>query len=271
MKVSIVTISYNQVQFLEQAIRSVLEQDYPDIEYIVVDPGSTDGSRGIIEKYRGRISKIIYEPDRSPADGLNEGFSFATGDIYGFINSDDFLLPGSVSHVATYFSQNSFTDVVSGHAIVVDEFGKQLRKAYSDHFDLLGSAYGARILMQPSSFFLSGSYKKTNGFNIDNRSNWDDEFFVDIKLAGGIFKVTNKFLSAYRLHSSSITGGANENVNKRIQNYSKSRFRKIIGRDEKWYDYFIRFLYLITKYLKSPLSLYERAKYGTIYRRYYQG
>src|SRR6202171_6644991 len=95
-RVSIVTISFNQAPFLERAIRSVVEQDYPDIEYIVVDPGSTDGSRDIIERYRSRISQVIYEPDHGPADGLNKGFASATGDIFGSINADDAFLPGAV-------------------------------------------------------------------------------------------------------------------------------------------------------------------------------
>src|SRR4029077_2212938 len=83
-RVSIVTISFNQAPFLERAIRSVLEQDHPDVEYIVVDPGSTDGSREIIEKYRSRIAKVILEPDRGPANGLNKGFAAATGEILGY-------------------------------------------------------------------------------------------------------------------------------------------------------------------------------------------
>ena len=93
MRVSIVTISFNQAEFLERAIRSVIEQDYPDVEYIVVDPGSTDGSREIIEKYRSRISKVILEPDTGPANGLNKGFAAATGEIFGYINADDAFLP----------------------------------------------------------------------------------------------------------------------------------------------------------------------------------
>jgi glycosyltransferase involved in cell wall biosynthesis len=86
-KVSIVTISYNQCAFLERAIQSVLAQNYPEVEYIVVDPGSTDGSRDIIERYRSRISKLILEPDKGPVDGLNKGFSVATGEIYGYLNA----------------------------------------------------------------------------------------------------------------------------------------------------------------------------------------
>ena len=85
MIISIVTLSYNQAEFLERAIRSVVEQDYADIEYIVVDPGSTDGSREIIERYRDRISTVILDPDDGPADGLNKGFAAATGDIFAYI------------------------------------------------------------------------------------------------------------------------------------------------------------------------------------------
>ena len=88
IKITIVTISFNQARFLDQAIKSVLEQDYPLVEYIVVDPGSTDGSREIIEGYRSSIDHIIFDRDEGPADGLNRGFSMAKGQIFGFRYSD---------------------------------------------------------------------------------------------------------------------------------------------------------------------------------------
>src|SRR5271170_7307769 len=102
-RVSIVTVSFNQASFLERAIRSVLEQDYPDIEYIVVDPGSTDGSRDIIDRYRSQISKIILEPDTGPANGLNKGFAAASGNIFGYINADDAYLPGAIAKAVSAF------------------------------------------------------------------------------------------------------------------------------------------------------------------------
>ena len=105
-RVSIVTISFNQAEFLERTIESVLAQDYPEIEYIVVDPGSTDGSREIIDRYRSRISKVILRPDRGAADGLNHGFAEATGEIFGFLNSDDLLLPGAASKAAGFFDKH---------------------------------------------------------------------------------------------------------------------------------------------------------------------
>ena len=89
MKFSVVTVSFNQRQYLEEALTSVLEQDYPAIEYIVVDPGSTDGSRELIESFRDRLASIVFEADQGAADGLNKGFQRASGDIFGFLNSDD--------------------------------------------------------------------------------------------------------------------------------------------------------------------------------------
>ena len=98
MKISIVTISFNQAKYLQQCIDSILGQTHCDLEYIVVDPGSTDGSRALIESYGNKIIKV-FAPDKGPADGLNQGFKHATGQIYGFINSDDYLLPGALTSV----------------------------------------------------------------------------------------------------------------------------------------------------------------------------
>ena len=106
MKFSIVTISLNQARFVEHAIRSVIDQDYSEIEYIVVDPGSTDGSWEIIERYHAEIDKIILEPDDGPGQGLNRGFAQSTGEICGCINADDFYEPGAFGHAAYLFQKN---------------------------------------------------------------------------------------------------------------------------------------------------------------------
>ena len=103
MKLSVVTVSFNQRQYLEEALISVLAQDYPAIEYIVVDPGSTDGSRELIECFRDRLASILFETDQGAADGLNKGFQRASGDIFGFLNSDDVLLPGAMKSISRAF------------------------------------------------------------------------------------------------------------------------------------------------------------------------
>jgi glycosyltransferase involved in cell wall biosynthesis len=136
LRVSIVTISFNQAEFLERAIRSVIEQDYPDVEYIVVDPGSTDGSREIIEKYRSRISKVILDPDTGPANGLNKGFAAATGEIFGYINADDALLPGAISKGVAALRERPKADVVYGHCYIIDRQGQIVRRSRSVAFNL---------------------------------------------------------------------------------------------------------------------------------------
>src|ERR1700728_3477743 len=128
MKFSVVTISFNQRQYLEEALRSVLTQDYPEIEYIVVDPGSTDGSRELIKSFANQLARVVFEPDRGAADGLNKGFQHASGDILGFLNSDDVLLPGAMRSVAQAFAQNPDCDIVMGNGFIIDGQGKRIRR-----------------------------------------------------------------------------------------------------------------------------------------------
>jgi glycosyltransferase involved in cell wall biosynthesis len=207
MKVSIVTISYNQAPYLEQAICSVIEQDYPDIEYIVVDPGSTDGSRNIIEHYRNRIAHVILEPDNGPADGLNNGFARATGDVFGYINADDYFVDGAIRFATNYFSIHPNVDVFSGAVLIVDAKGKKrIRKRTSDHFDLKNFIAGTCLICQQATFFRKRAYECTEGFNTQNRSCWDIELMVDMAIKGCTFESVFKVLGAFRLHKGSISG-----------------------------------------------------------------
>ena len=266
MKISIVTISYNQAEFLERTILSVIEQDYIDIEYIIVDPGSTDGSRDIINKYKDKISKIIFEPDEGPADGLNKGFAEAHGDTFGFLNSDDILLQNSLKRVANFFSTNADIDVVSAHSIIIDQYDRKLRNSYSERFSLLLNAYGASVLMQPSTFFKKNIFLRCGGFNIENRTNWDGELFIDMALNGAQFALVNEFWSGYRLHPYSITGS--KCLDEGIRAYKKKMFRKIMHRKERSYDYLIALAFRIYRYLCNPRAFYERINKGPIYGSY---
>lgn len=266
MKVSIVTISYNQAQFIDQCIQSVLQQSYPDIEYIVVDPGSTDGSREIIERYRSEIAHIIFEPDGGPADGLNKGFKLATGEIFGYVNSDDYYLPSAITKIVSYFQKHPDIDVVSGNAHVVSTNNEILRYTYSDKFSFLSIAYGRSILIQPSSFFRAGAFNKTRGFNIDNHLSWDGELFIDMKLNNAKFGRINEYLSAFRIHERSITGSGS--LDSFIQDYSNYRFTKLMGREKKYIDNYIDQILRFYRYLTNPRDLYQRIRFGPIYARY---
>jgi glycosyltransferase involved in cell wall biosynthesis len=260
-KVSIVTISFNQAEFLERAIRSVVDQDYPDIEYIVLDPGSTDGSREIIERYRSRMSRLICEPDRGPADGLNKGFRYATGDIFGFLNSDDVLLPGAVRSAVAFLNSND-VDVVSAHATIIDAEDRQLRMAYSEPFSLKMFAYGACVLVQPSTFFRREVFERVQGFNVENKATWDGELWVDMALSGARFALADKVWSGFRLHTQSIT--SSKKLQQREQEDFQRMFRKILGRDSSGTDRLVAHVCRVRKHLRSPRALYERIVRGPI-------
>lgn len=260
MRISIVTISYNQARFLEQAICSVINQDYPDIEYIVVDPGSTDSSREIIEKYRDQIDKIIFEPDEGPADGLNKGFSNATGEIFGFINADDYLMPGAVNIIVQAFKSKLSKDVISGNTYIVDQNGTILRKFYSRKFTPLRAVYGAATLAQQSTFFRSMYFQKAGGFNKANQIAWDGELWIDLALVGAQFGRTDSFLGAFRIYSESIS--FSKHRSERYKEYKNVIFEKVRGKKYGNSDHIVKFYFKFLEYIEHPKLLVERLRHG---------
>jgi glycosyltransferase involved in cell wall biosynthesis len=265
VRVSIVTVSFNQAEFLERTLVSVLAQDYPDIEYIVVDPGSTDGSREIIDRYSSRISKVILRPDRGAADGLNNGFAEATGQIFGFLNSDDILLPGAVASAAKYLDDHEDVDVVSGHCNLIDPDDGFLRHLYSDRMSLNRCIYGGVILIQPSTFFRRSIFDRAGGFHAENRTCWDGELFLEMASIGGKFSVADEFWSGYRIHGESITGDEGNAV--RIRQTQDSIFRRVMGRQPQTYDRLLAFGYRILRHILNPMDTWERVRRGPVFGR----
>lgn len=252
MKVSIVTISFNQARFIAQTIESVLSQDYSPLEYIIVDPGSTDGSREIIQKYRDNIGAAVFESDRGPADGLNNGFKRATGEICGFVNADDTLLPGAIRNIVKTFNAHPLADVVYGNGYVVEEDDTILRRVYADPFNLRRFAYRTVTFTQPSVFFKRSAFDCVGGFNIVNRTCWDAELLADLALAGKSFVRIDEFLSCFRLHNSSISGSGR--LQTTYERDWKNIFKKICRREPAWYDPAIGVAMRIEKWIFNPLG-----------------
>jgi glycosyltransferase involved in cell wall biosynthesis len=265
MKISVVTISFNQAEFLERAICSVLNQNGFEIEYIIVDPGSTDGSREVIERYRDRFAHVILEKDDGPADGLNKGFARASGDIYCYLNSDDEFEPGAFERILSFFTKNPDTDVVCGHAWVVDETGEKLRRVWSDPYNRVLSAYGAAIQIQPSTFIRARAFRKVGGFNPKDRTNWDGGLLCDLFIAGFRIAIINEFLSFYRVHRNSITGGGV--AQERLELSARMRFRKLMGRDREQKDRYWVLFFRIVRQFRHPRASLERFLRGPVYRR----
>ena len=250
MKISIVTISFNQGQFLEEAIRSVLDQTYPDVEYIVVDPGSTDGSRKLIEGFGDRIDHVVFEPDSGPSDGLNKGFNRASGDILGFLNADDFLLPGALKSVVAGFKRLPHADVISAHGWLVDAEGKPTRKKHSHRFSAWRYLHCGAYLLQQSTFFTAKAFRKSRKFNEDNRTCWDGELWLDMALAGCKFERLNEYWSCFRTYDESISGQiALDPESTKAYQWDRDRmYRQATGRDPMGLGY--RFRWSIAQALK---------------------
>ena len=121
MKISLVTITYNSEKNIEETILSIIQQDYDDIEYIIIDGGSTDNTLKIIEKYRHHIAKLISEPDKGISDAFNKGIELSTGQVVGLINSDDFLQKGSIKALVEFIGRNDGYDVYYGNSLMFSE------------------------------------------------------------------------------------------------------------------------------------------------------
>ncbi|MEI5995776.1 glycosyltransferase [Paraburkholderia bengalensis] len=232
-KISVVTISFNKGKYLRRCIDSVLWQDGVPIEMIVVDPGSTDGSRDIIDSYGDSVVRV-YETDRGPADGLNNGFKRATGQIYCFVNADDFLLPRSLRFVSGFFDREPTVDVLHGGGYIADQEDALIRRYFPSSFGKRFFAYQAMNLFQQGYFFRASVYKEAGGFNEDNRICWDAELFLRFKLQGRRFYGISRPLGAFRRYAETITGGP-EYIQKLDDEYVRL-FADAMGRERQTFD-----------------------------------
>ncbi len=150
-KVSIVTPSYNQGQFLEETIRSVLLQGYPNLEYVIIDGGSTDNSVEIIKKYEPWLTYWVSEPDRGQAHAINKGLKIASGNILAWINSDDLYVRQAIAKAVRFFVKNNTTDVLYGDCLYIDKDGEKIRYVKALPYSSVTLYVGS--IPQPSTFF----------------------------------------------------------------------------------------------------------------------
>ena len=197
--VSIITPSYNQAAYLEQTLLSVLNQDYPRIEYILVDGASTDGSVEIIKKYKSKLAYWVSEKDRGQADAINKGFARATGDIVAWLNSDDYYLQGTVGAAVKVFEENPDVVLVYGNMLAVDEHGKTFNTLTYGQLSL-EDLLCFQIIGQPAVFMRRSALTKTNGLNLDFHFLLDHLLWIQIAKQGRILHVDQTW-SAARYHA----------------------------------------------------------------------
>lgn len=209
MLVSIVTPSFNQARFLEATIQSVLGQDYPDIEYIIVDGGSTDGSEAIIRKYADRLAWWVSEPDRGQTDAINKGFARARGDVLAWINSDDTYQPGAVREAVDYLTSRDEIGLVYGDANYIDEHGRVIGRFPAAQTDYRRLRAGYVHIPQQSSFFRASLWRQVGPLDPSFFFAMDYDLWVRLAALAPVCYHPRPWAN-FRLHSSAKTISADD-------------------------------------------------------------
>lgn len=245
--VSIVTPSFNQAEYLEETIRSVLEQDYPRIEYIVIDGGSTDGSVDVIKKYEDRIAFWVSERDRGQTDAINKGLERAKGEILAWINSDDTYHPKAVGEAVEFLMNHPNVAMVYADCNFIDEQGRVIGKFASRQTDYKKLRRGYVHIPQQTTFFRAAYWREVAPLDPSFYFAMDYDLWVRIAARAPIKYLPGRTWANFRIHTSSKTNVNDERGWKEMLRVhyrdggsffsvivAKYYLRKIIGPLWKW-------------------------------------
>lgn len=285
--VSVVTPSFNQGEFIEETIKSVLSQDYPNIEYIVIDGGSTDNTLEILEKYSDKI-KWISEYDKGQADAVNKGFEMARGEILGWLNSDDTYCPGAISKAVEVLLTNPDIIMVYGDAHFIDREGCITGRYFTEPFDLQRLA-DVCFICQPTAFLKSGVIEKAGMLDTNLQTCMDFDYWIRIGKIFDSTKITyleKEFLANSRMYEENKTLGMREKVYAEIFDTVEKHFgyvsdtwicghinEIILGKKLKKYEQanpmtksFLRFYFIFRLFPKRSGWIYFRKYLRNIYK-----
>lgn len=210
--ISIVTPSFNQGRFIARTLRSVFEQAYPKLEFRVQDGGSSDETLDVLHEYGDRLAGWVSEPDRGQTDAINRAFAATSGEIMGWLNSDDLLLPGALHRVAAYFQRHPDVDVVYGDRLLIDEDDREIGCwVLPDHDDEVLS--WADFVPQETLFWRRRLWERVGGaLDDDFRFAMDWDLLVRFREAGARFAHLNAFVGAFRIHEHQKTSAIIDEV-----------------------------------------------------------
>lgn len=203
-RISVATPSFNQASYMDQCVRSVREQEYPNVEHIVFDGGSTDGTLEVLRRYDG-VVRWTSEPDKGQSDAINKGFLASTGDIVGWVNSDDWYLRGAFRLVADYFRAHPEADFVYGNCLFTDNEGQVIRRVRSTPYRWEWLLFGGCMIPQPGTFMRRRVLEDCGLLDIRLRTLMDYEWWLRIAKKHQPHFI-DRYLAGFRVHAESISG-----------------------------------------------------------------
>ena len=237
LKVSVVTPSYNQGEFLERTLLSVLAQTAVDLEYIVVDGVSRDASLSVIERYAASLDCVLIEPDDGQADALRKGFALATGDVLCYLNSDDVLTSGSLAFVVDFFENNPDVDAIYGNRLFLSPDDRLTGVwVLPPHSDYLMARWD--FIPQEGCFWRRRLMERSGSINPSFAFALDYDLFVRM-MKKGRFVHVDRFLAGFRVHPASKSSTQYETVGRS----EVARVREEQGIRMRWYDAFVKYLF----------------------------
>lgn len=231
------------------------------MEYLVVDPGSTDHTPEIIRAFQQRYPKRlihITESDSGPADGLNKAFARATGDLFGYLNADDFYLPGCFRAAVQNAQKFPEAAAIYADGFKANEAGKIVSRVVSTGFTAKRFVYGGALVLQQSTFYRADAFRAIGGFNTQNRTSWDIELLLDMALHSMQLTHVPGYWSVFRIHSQSITGSQRLAEESRL-NHARY-FRTVTGRERRPADRALAKFVLGYTLLTEPRGLIARIR-----------
>lgn len=248
LSISIVTPSFQGINYLEETIKSIVEQGYPEIEYIIQDGGSDDGTLEIIHHYKDKLHHWESRPDKGQSHAINLGFSHAHGEIMAYLNADDLLLPGSLQFINNYFVKHPDVDVVYGHRILIDsnsdEIGRWILPQHCHHIITWHD-----FIPQETLFWRRRIWEKAGGYIDENKHfaiDWD--LILRFREYGARFVRLPRFLGAFRVHDKMKSIQNLDTIGIKEMNILREKYRSPEIEDKRLEKY-------IRAYLKKHIIL----------------
>jgi len=199
-RITIVTPSFNQANYLPETIESILNQNYPNLEYIIIDGGSTDGTVDIIKKYESHLSYWVSERDKGQSDAIMKGFAKSSGELFTWVNSDDVLFPGCLNRIARCCQRKKDSDIITGNVVYIDSDGKITRFIRVPPPKRFFFYRGVWYAQAPVIFFRSKLFRKVGGLNLKYHLCMDLDIWTRMMNANAQVAHVKEYMGGYRWH-----------------------------------------------------------------------